>query len=373
MADYLLEVEDGDVTRACNDLLKRLMGPEKLEAVMAPKSVPSRSMVFDVLVSDPGELDAAPFAPVLPVSTAASLSRMTRVKASDRPMGVVMRPCQIRALVELVKLNQASLENLVIIGVDCPGTFSVTDYGEMCAGGNPTAMVLDKMEEEGSESGTDLRPACLACPDPVPSNADIVFGLYGMERGAQVLVQTLTPAGEGLLKGSKLKKQKDMRGREEAVEAVRGRRAEYRAGLKEKSGAIAGIEAVSGFYDRCVNCHNCMKACPICYCRECLFDSDVFDMEAYRYADKARARGQFKMPSDSMLFHLGRMNHMILSCVGCGLCEQACPSGIPLMDVIIPVADNAQRELDYVPGRSQDEKAPMLVYREDEYSEIGDR
>jgi formate dehydrogenase subunit beta len=79
------------------------------------------------------------------------------------------------------------------------------------------------------------------------------------------------------------------------------------------------------------------------------------------------------MPRDSLLFHVGRMNHMILSCVGCGLCEQACPSGIPLMDVLIPVAENAQKELDYVPGRSVEEKTPMVVYREDEHTEVGEK
>ena len=80
----------------------------------------------------------------------------------------------------------------------------------------------------------------------------------------------------------------------------------------------------------------------------------------------------FKMPDDSLLFHVTRMNHMILSCVECGLCEQACPSDIPLMNVIIPVAENAQKELDYQPGKDPEERTPMVVYREDEYTDVGE-
>jgi len=79
------------------------------------------------------------------------------------------------------------------------------------------------------------------------------------------------------------------------------------------------------------------------------------------------------MPSDALLFQLGRMNHMILSCVECGLCEQACPNAIPLMEVFIPAAENAQKEFDYHPGKEKTEKVPMIVYRENEFLEVGEK
>jgi formate dehydrogenase subunit beta len=73
-----------------------------------------------------------------------------------------------------------------------------------------------------------------------------------------------------------------------------------------------------------------------------------------------------------MLFHLTRFNHMILSCVECGLCEQACPSNIPLMDIITPIAENAQKEFNYLPGRDPQEQMPMIVYREEEFQDVGE-
>ena len=78
------------------------------------------------------------------------------------------------------------------------------------------------------------------------------------------------------------------------------------------------------------------------------------------------------MPTDSLLFHVTRMNHMTLSCVQCGLCEQACPNNIPLMDIVIPVADNAQAEFKYDPGRDPEEELPLVVFREDEYQQVGE-
>ena len=116
-----------------------------------------------------------------------------------------------------------------------------------------------------------------------------------------------------------------------------------------------------------------MKACPICYCRECLFESSVFDVEASKYMAKAANKGAFKTPTDTLLFHVTRFNHMILSCVECGLCEQACPMEIPLMDIITSIAENAQMEFEYEPGRDPEEEMPMVVYREDEFQDVGEK
>jgi formate dehydrogenase subunit beta len=300
------------------------------------------------------------------------VSKLTKVQAAKQPIGVVMRPCQIRALIELVKLNQANLENILIIGVDCLGTFTPTTYAEFPEKKTPTEVILDACTKRNTDADTYLRSACLMCKDPIPTNADIVIGLYGMDAGKELLVEAHTDAGKKALEGIKLDGAKEVKGREKACNEVREEKTKKRREFIKEKGAIKGIVALSEFFDRCVNCHNCMKMCPICYCKECLFESSVFDAEAYKFLRKAESKGLFKMPTDSLLFHLGRMNHMILSCVECGLCEQACPNDIPLMEVFIPVAEQAQEEFKYHPGKDPKEKVPMVVYREEEYLEVGE-
>ena len=77
-------------------------------------------------------------------------------------------------------------------------------------------------------------------------------------------------------------------------------------------------------------------------------------------------KGMIKMPTDTLLFHITRFAHMVTSCVACGMCEQACPSGIPLLSIYKAVGLNAQGEFDYVPGRDLDEEMPLTTFKEEE-------
>lgn len=373
MTHKIITVKDNNVEASINDFLKHLLSSGKIHALLVPQHTPSKKVVFPVLISDPKKLHADVIAPILPISTASMVSKMTKVQPPQKPVGVVMRACQIRALIELTKLNQAKLDNIVIIGVDCPGTFSTNTYADFPEKKSPTHFILEAWTKKNDDAEKYLRSACRICKDLIPTNADIVLGLYGSDIEKEILVESHSDIGKDILAELKLEGEKDTKEREKAMKDVREEKTKKRAAfLKEKEG-IKGIDKIAEFFDKCVNCHNCRQACPICYCKECLFDSSVFDAEAYKYLRKAENKGLFKMPTDALLFQLGRMNHMILSCVECGLCEQACPNSIPLMDVFIPAAENAQKEFDYLPGKDKKEKIPMIVYREDEFLEVGEK
>jgi formate dehydrogenase subunit beta len=302
----------------------------------------------------------------MPVSSAKVVSKMTRSGPSNKPIAVVLRPCELRALTELIKLKQADLKNIVTISFECPGTFPLNTFSSLPKGEDPTEILLSGNSEKL------MRTACLSCRDPIPKNADVSIGLFGMDTSKSLLVQANTEAGQKLVEGLDLSEGKEIPGREKAIEKVRSFHDAQREKLKSRGSQVKGVQALSTFFETCINCHNCMKNCPICYCRECLFESNVLEMEADRYVTKAASKGIVKTPTDTLLFHVTRFNHMILSCVECGLCEQACPAGIPLMDIIIPIAENAQKEFEYAPGRDPSEPLPMVVYKEEEFESIGE-
>ena len=71
------------------------------------------------------------------------------------------------------------------------------------------------------------------------------------------------------------------------------------------------------------------------------------------------------MPTEILLYQLTRMNHMVASCIGCGMCESACPVDLPLTVAFRTVGQGVQTKLDYIPGRCRDDPLPVVVYKEE--------
>jgi formate dehydrogenase subunit beta len=126
---------------------------------------------------------------------------------------------------------------------------------------------------------------------------------------------------------------------------------------------IGGLQAM---LSTCIRCHNCMVNCPICYCKECIFRTPIFDHESEKYLQWAARKGAIHLPTDTLLFHITRLNHMVTSCVGCGMCDSACPNNLPIATMFRAVGQEVQALFDYEPGRSLDEPPPVATFREDE-------
>jgi formate dehydrogenase subunit beta len=91
-----------------------------------------------------------------------------------------------------------------------------------------------------------------------------------------------------------------------------------------------------------------------------------------QYLSWAQRKGAYRLPADTMLFHLTRLNHMVLSCVGCGMCTSNCPSDLLVGRVFRSIGQQVQAAFDYEPGRSVDEPLPLVTFREDEWAEVGE-
>ncbi len=230
-----------------------------------------------------------------------------------------------------------------------------------------------KRVKNGADSR--LREACQICEYPTPLNADLVIGLIGVDLDKGILIQAASPEGERILEAVGLREagEEEKEKREAAIAKLVASHAEKKNKLfGQFQSEVVGLENLLSMLAPCINCHNCRVACPICYCRECFFDSPTFDWEAEKYIGWAGKKGAIRMPTDSLLFHLTRLNHMVASCVGCGLCQEACPNDIPVFRIFRMVGEQVQKAFDYVPGRSLEEEPPLSTFREDELCEVGE-
>jgi formate dehydrogenase subunit beta len=80
----------------------------------------------------------------------------------------------------------------------------------------------------------------------------------------------------------------------------------------------------------------------------------------------ARNQGGLQMPTDKAMFHLGRMAHMVLTCIYCGMCSQACPVGIDVSAIFGFTSSQVIHEFEPGPGISLKTPLPQATYREDE-------
>jgi len=353
---------------ALRRLLADLLEKGLVDALLVPRPAPGGGSLVQALVNRREALaDADPVAPVMPVQTARILSALTAGGAPYR-LGAVVKSCEVRAAIELAKLKQVDLSRVVLIGVDCLGTYEPREYAALVAAGqDPTAYALAAAGAGmvAPVEGAAFRDACRMCEQPTAQGCTLRVGLVGA--GGAVLIS----GSDELLGALGYPTADEPAAREACLAALVAERTATRdrmlAEVRERLRDAAGLLAEFG---KCIRCHNCMTACPICYCRECIFKSATFAHPPATYQSWLQRHGALRMPADTVLFHLTRLNHMSASCVGCGACSSACPNGLPVAQVFRAVGREVQALFDYVPGRSVYDELPLAVFREDELGDV---
>lgn len=202
-------------------------------------------------------------------------------------VAVVVKPCDAKSVVELIKENKISREDVMTIVVPCPGVLDANalrgiDLRDVRSveWRDGSVVVTTGSGETKLANEHSFLSKCLTCDLGDPTLADVKLGEQ--------------PARGGL------------EGGDISME-------EY-----ERLSPAERRDFWARQFSRCIRCYACRGACPGCYCNECFVDK-----HAEIWISKATD------PTTNWFFHTTRAMHIAGRCIGCGECERACPMGIP--------------------------------------------
>ncbi len=247
-----------------------------------------------------------------------------RLKEQKPPpkIAVVLKGCDGRSVVGLIKELQVPRENLIIITAPCEGMLDAAVAQRLIGAGEVASVQEDKgsvivKDETGKETkfarNELLAESCRFCMHRASPLSDIAVGESGHNGDA------LAP--------------------DERFEDFLKKTTEER------------WELFCREISKCVFCKACRSACPNCYCKVC-------------FADQTRPdwTGSGSQLQDLISYHLGRIFHQAGRCVDCGACVRACPVGIDLRTFTYKVVKDAKDLFGFTVGLDIEQAPPLTEF-----------
>ena len=340
----------GDPLGAVREFVKTVWLEAGLDGMLVTPNGSHAASAKPRLADDPQQLaEVNPFKPLMTVNAARLVPDLLRQHPQAR-LGALLRPCEMRALVEMTKHDSFTLDNLLTIGIDCLGTLPADEYqwraerAEKLHSDQPASSLAQEalqFARQGGMAAYRYRSACQFCGAPDARNADLNIHVLGLPVRQYILVQARDQAASERYKLSSItggKADPELVAQHERLLAKMSQRHQHiLETITEGLGSLlmADVEAVITQLRHCGDCQICMNVCPIC---------SVDRPE--RGADGKFARQD--------------VARWLVSCAGCGMCEQSCPSRLPLTAIFTHLSQQLAEQAAYVPGRSANEPLPVV-------------
>ena len=344
IAEYLIKVED--FSRLLVSLLKEKVVDKFIGAKLRIDKKSGNIDRFTVqpkLVEKEEDLGTFPLSSLIAfgyarTDTASKYLHKSVAGAKNEKVGLIARPCDTRALIELAKLKQVNLDNLFIIGIEDRGMLpKARREMRKIKDVDPTKIVKEKVGdkgliiklEDGSIQELDLTVAenCLRCYRKIPVIADLSVSDLGLDINSdEIILKVYSDKGNELLEKSGINKNSlpdnIKKAHTDKYNEIIEKAKEKRAKDLEEWANKPQEEKIAELI-KCTSCGICVRGCPVCYCIDCIIN-----------------KKKKEKTIDNVTYNLTRIAHDADRCVECGNCSNNCPQNLPLSLYFQSLNDN---------------------------------
>ncbi len=337
IAEYLIKVDD--FSKLLVSLFKEKVVDKFIGAKLRVDKKSGNIDRFTVqpnLVEKEGDIGSFPLTPLIAYGYARTDSASKYLHksvegAKTSKVGLIARPCDTRALIELAKIKQVNLDNLFIIGIEDRGMFPKAGReSRKIKTVDPTKIVKEKVGDNGLIVKLDdgstidfekqdfaIAENCLRCYRKTPVIADLSVSDLGISIDSdEIILKVYSEKGNEILEKSGINKKslpEDIKKTHtdkynEIIEKAKEKRAKDLEEWANKPQEEKLAELL-----KCTMCNICIRGCPVCYCVDCI----LMKKRKAKIIDKAT-------------YNLTRIAHDADRCVECGNCDNNCPQNLPL-------------------------------------------
>jgi ferredoxin len=326
---------------------KRILSEEKVKYIIGYQKGTNGTLSAPVFIKKPEDVDKLIWDPTCIHNLSRFLvderQKNIREKHPDtKPVGIVVKGCDSRALVVLMQEEFIKRESIYIIGVSCEKTGILDEKklvektnGEKIEsveyGARDTFVIKTKNKKTEIPADELLAERCRECKANFPVLYDIIFG-EKVEKKIDNYFKCL-----------------------EKIESISGEK--KWVFWKEK-------------LDKCLRCYACRSICPMCYCDECVVDTINFvvtaDTPAKEKAQKIKWIEKSPVSSENFVYHMVRAIHLAGRCIDCSECERVCPVNIPLRLLNKKMEKEAKELFDYEVGLDPEEPSLVSSFKDED-------